>query len=481
MPSVSLIKGDKMEFGGVDYRDAIPVNMYAVLKPVLNSAGYLYQMLGLTTFGTGSGIDRDGIWSSASNFEGHYRVSGTNLVSLDASGVETVLGTIPGTGQVSIDFSFNNVLIAAEGNLYYYNNTDGFRQITDTDESVVGNPIAVAFVAQFIVLTDGVRIYHSNIVTDITPENEEIFPLDNEAVAEFTPDTTLSVRKNEDNELMVFGSGSTENFVFNPNFSSGFAFQPLDGKASTLGVSGSFSMCELEGKWYVLGRRAETAPSCYLYYNGSAQKIASREIEQVLDDYTDDELSTTTMDCLTIDKVKLVFYHFPNETYLYNASVAESQGVDNAWSLVKTGTGNENYRARNFVRDPRIGKWIVGDKLDSRIGLFDKTVATQYGDIAEFLIYSPFLNLETLSINNIELQTIPGIVDSSQDATVFVSRTENGRTYGQEASILYGDQYNYNQRFRPVRMGYVRHWTGFKFRGASRSRMAFGLFDVEAS
>jgi len=461
-----------MEQDGVDYRDAIPVNMYGVLRPELQSAGYMYQMPGLTDYGTGSGKDRGGIWCSAEGFENHYRVSGTNLISVDEFGVVTILGTVPGTEECPMTFTFNNVILVADKKLFYFNPTDGFRQITDGTN--VGSPISVVFVAQFVVLTDGTRIYHSQIL------DEESFPLANEAVAEFEPDITLTLKKNEDNELLALGEFSTEHFIFNAA-PSGFAFTPLDRKASKLGLSGINTIDELEGMWYTLGRREETAPSCYMYSAGSGRKIASREIEKVLEDFTDDELSTTTVDCITLDKVNLVFYHFPTVTYLFNASIAESQGVDNAWSLVKAGTGDADYRGKGFVRDPRNGKWLVGDKLDSRLGVFDKTVATQYGDIAEWLLFTPFLNLETLSINNIELQTIPGIVDATKDATVFVSRTENGRTYGQEATILYGGEFEYNRRFRPVRMGYVRHWTGFKFRGASRSRMAFGLLNVEAS
>lgn len=461
-----------MDSSGVDYRDSIPVNMYGVLREELQSAGYMYQMPGLTSFDNGQGIDRGCIWVSTPAFEGHYRVSGNSLISVSDSGSVTVLGTVPGSEQVPMDFTFNNVILVADKKLYYYNPTDGFRQITDGGNVV--NPISVVFVAQFVVLTDGERIYHSQIL------DEESFPLENEAVAEFSPDKTLTLKKNEDNELVVPGEFSIEHFVFN-GAPTGFAFTPLDRKASKLGIAGTMAIDELEAAWYILGRREETAPSCYIYSAGTGNKIASREIEQVLEGYTDDELAATTVDGITLDKISLVFYHFPNETYLFNATIAQSMGVDNAWSLVKTGVEDANYRARNFVRDPRIGQWLVGDKTDSSIGIFDKTVATQYDEIAEWILFTPFLKLETLSIDQLEIETIPGIVNDINDATVFVSRTDDGRTNGQEWTQLYGDQWSYNQRFYIRRFGYVRHWMGFKFRGASRNRMAFGLLNIEAS
>ena len=207
MVAVTLIKGDKFDPSQVDYRDALSVNMYGVPHNVLNAAGYMYQMPGLTLHASGRGIDRGGIWCSADGFEGHYRVSGTDLIVIDEYGLITVLGTVPGTEQCPITFSFNNVILVADKKLYYYNPTDGFRQITDGFN--VGNPIDVIFVANFIVLTDGSRIYHSQIL------NEEVFPIENEAVAEFEPDATLALEKNEDNELVVFGQFSTEHFIFN--------------------------------------------------------------------------------------------------------------------------------------------------------------------------------------------------------------------------------------------------------------------------
>lgn len=472
MPSVTLIKGDTLAGNGVDYRDAVPVNMYGVLKPILGAAGYMYQMPGITSFGQGDGVDRGGIWVSTPSFEGHYRVSGNSLIRVDQNGLSTVLGTVPGVEQVPMDFTFNNVILVADGKVYYYNSSAGLRVIPllGFDKPI----ISIVFVAQFVVITDGQFIRHSDIL------DEESFPINNEAVAEFSPDKTLTLKKNEDNELVVPGQFSIEHFVFNAA-PTGFAFTPLDRKATKLGISGTMSIDEMDATYYLVGRREETSPSCYIYSAGTGQKIASREIEQILEGYTDDQLSVCTVDAISLDKVDLIFFHFPDQTYLFNATLAQAQGVDNAWSLVKTGTYDADYRARNFVRDPRIGEFVVGDKLGANLGILDKKVATQYGEIAEWILYTPIIKLETMSINLLEIETIPGIVNDIEDATVFVSRTEDGRIYGKEWTELYGNRWDYNQRFEIRRFGYVRNWIGFKFRGTSRNRMAFGLLNVEVS
>ena len=461
-----------MEFGGVDYRDAVPVNMYAVKREELNSQGYMYQMYGLTNYGTGSGIDRNAMWVSANGLQNHYRISGTDFETIDELGNVTVLGTVPNTEQCSITFSFNNVIVVGNQQLFYYNPTDGFREITSS--GVVGSPIDCVWVANYVFLTDGTDIYHSTLA------DEEIFSASDSAEPDFSPDNVVGIAKNKNNELVVFNEFSIQHYIDVGD--ANFAFQNLPSKTTKLGILGTHCKSELKGKFYLMGRRVNEKPSCYIYSLGSAQKIASREIEKVLDTYTPDELATTTIDSFTADDVDLIIYHFPNDSYMFNATIAQLVGVGSAWSKIKTDTtGDEPYRAKNIVIDPRNGKMIVGDKIDGTIGELDDSVATHYGDIAEWLLFTPFLNLETLSINQMEIEIIPGIVDAAEDATVMVSRTTNGRTYGQEWTEEYGAAYDYNNRFIIRTFGYVRHWVGFKFRGASRSRMVFGLLDVEAS
>lgn len=473
MPAVSLIKGDKMASGQADYRDALPVNMFAVPRDILGAAGYMYQMYGLTQFGTGLGVDRGGIWVFADGLEGHYRVSGTSFISVDESGNTTTLGTIAGSEQCSFAYSFNNVIVVGNQQLFYYNPTEGFREITSS--GVVGNPIDVVWIDNYVFLTDGTDIYHSNIL------NEELFEATASTEPQYQPDKVFGLAKNKSNELVVLGEVSIQHYI--NTGAENFAFQNLGSKVGKLGILGTHCKAELEGIFYTLGRREQDNPSCYQYSLGSSQKIASREIEQVLSEYTPDELSATTIDTFLDDKMKLVIYHFPNDSYMFNATIAEVVGVENAWCKLESGRNNVNlrpYRAKNIILDPRNGRWVCGDKEDSTLGYLDDTVATHYSEIAQWIMFTKYLDLETLSINLIEMEIIPGIT-SDEDATFFISRTNDGRIYGQEWSEEYGMQYDYNNRVYRARFGYVRHWTAFKFRGASRSRMVFGLLNVEAS
>lgn len=470
MPQVSLIKGDTVD-SNTDYRDALPVNMYAIPRDILGAKGYMINFYGLTPYTTATGIDRGGKWVSRDNFEGHYRVSGTKFISIDGLGVVTELGDIPGTDQCSITYSFNNVAIVGDGKLYYYNPTAGFRRMTDPD---IGAPIDIVWVDGIFFLTDGRKIYHSDVL------DEENYLNVAQGDPQFIPDASRGLGHNEDNEVIVFGAFSKENFL---NVGTGdFTYQRLPRKAQKIGILGTHCKKEMNGNWYILGRRLETSPSFHIVTIGEERVIGTRETDLVLEEYTDNDLSTTTVDAFTDGNVKMVIFHLPHHTLMYNETIAEKFGSnDSAWTILKSDVaGNVPFRGRSFVRDERNGQWLCGDRIDSRLGIIDEHACTQYGEIVEWELFTPLLKLETKSIDYLEMETIPGIAPDN-DATVFFSMTADARIYGQEWIQLYGNNNDYNQRFIMRTLGYVRHWVGFKFRGASRSRMSFAYLNIEVS
>lgn len=466
---VSLIKGDAVD-DNVDYRDNLPVNMFAVPRKTLGSDAYFINYYGLSLFGVGAGVDRGAIWVSRDGFEGHYRVSGEKLISVGQNGVVTELGDIPGSDQVSMDYSFNNLAIVASGRLYYYNQANGFREIVDPD---VGAPIDIVWVDGYFFLTDGESIYHSNIA------DEEVYDPLAFGNSQFQPDPSRGLGKNEDNEILVFGQFTVEYFV---NVGSDpFAFQRIQRKSQKIGIAGTHCKAELEAKWYVLGRRKETAFSFHVVTLGNEQTISTRETDKVLATYTDEQLALVTMDVWKIDNVALVIYHLPSHTLMFNVTTAERFGVEAAWSILKTDiNGDDPCRAKNYILDERNNKWIAGDRLASNIGEVRRDICTQYDEVVEWLLFSPFLKIEKLSIDKLEIETIPGVAPNN-DAKVFFSISQDGRTFGNEWYQLYGENLDYGARFIMRRLGYIRDWCGFKFRGANSARVAFGLMTIKVT
>jgi hypothetical protein len=469
MPSIPFIKGDKVD-DNTDYRDALPVNYYAVLRDIYGEKGYMLNYYGLTDFATGQGISRGSILVVRPGLEGQYRVSGTSLIKIEDDQSVTVLGVISGAGQASMTYSLNNLAIVADKKLYYYNPTNGFRQITDSD---VGSPIDIVWADFRFVLTDGEYLFQSSLLDETIYE-----PLDFSG-SDFQPDKILGVGLNDDNELISFGALTTEYFqnIGQDNFS----YTRIQLKAVKAGIAGTHCKSEFKDKWFALTRRENTQFQFSIIQSGSSESITSREIEKVLSKYTGEELSKTVIEVFTKDSVTWMIAHLPNETLAYNHTLAKAVGINMAWSILKSDDyGNKTYRGKDMTYDPRFSKWCIGDKLGSKIGFLDDSVCTHYSEIVEGLIYTSILPLETLSINEVKLKTIPGI-SPSNDATVFISRTDDMRIYSKEHTEQYGTSFDYNKNFTMRNLGYVRSDTAFKIRTASRSRMAFCRLDVEAS
>jgi hypothetical protein len=462
---VTLIKGDKIGIE-TDYRDALPVNMYAIKREILGAQGYMECYPGLTQIATGSGIDRGGNYNE--RFKEHYRVSGTKLIKV-AGGVTTELGTIPGTSQVRMDdfYSFNTQGIIADGKFFLYSPTGGFVEVVDPD---LGSPIDGVWVDLYYFMTDGEYLFH----TDITDETA-IDPL-KFATAEFMPDPSLGLAKTQDNKVMVFGRYSLEYFVNTAQ--ENFAFQRVVTRAQKIGIVATHAKCEGAFKFFITGGRKSEAVGVHALGVGSSEKISTKEIDKILAAYTEPQLADMRMECRQENSTSFILVHLPNETLCFNETIALQFGVEVAWSILKTNiVGSALYRGINGVFDANLAQWVYGDKRDPIIGKLDQTVFTHYDEIQEWILYSPFLKLETQSIDEIEIEIIPGHT-AFINAKVAFSMTFDGLTYGTEHWQEYGEPNEYNKKFVLRRIGYIADWVGFKFRGATKSRMAFALLKV---
>jgi hypothetical protein len=456
---INLIKGDTVG-AETDYRDALPTNMYAVPRPILGVAGYMIQEPGLTQFADGLGADRGGVWNEEQ--QKVFRVSGEKFVEVGPFGAVAELGTIAGSLQAAMPYSFNTQAVVVEGRYFLYDLTNGFREVTDPD---LGDPIDATWIDGYYFFTDGENIYH----TDISDE-EAIDPL-KFATAEFMPDPTLGVAKTLDNKVMVFDRYSCEFFI--NRATANFAFSRVPGRALGVGIVGTHAKTEVAGSWFVVGGGKVEATSVYRRGVGSSEKVATREVEKIIGLYTEDELSPIRVESYEEDGISFVIIHLPDHTLKLNVTVAKSMGLANAWSINRSEVPEEQtWRAINGVFDPRIPSWQYGDKVDGRVGLLDNEVATHYGKLAEWLLYTPFIYLDGQSIDKLEIETIPGFT-TTEDATVFLSLSYDGVSYGKERTVNYGRPNHYGQNFIVRRLGYVNEWAGIKLRGATRSRMCF--------
>lgn len=467
MPSqvIPLIKGDEVK--NAEYRDALPVNVVSILRPTSFPNGYFMTYPGLVSFGTGWGIDRGAVFNERNNK--HFRVSGTRFIEVDIDGTVTVLGNIIGTSQARLEgfTSFNTQGIIADGKMFLYDQVNGLVEVTDPD---LGNPIDGVWINGYYFLTDGEYVYH----TDIGDETA-IDPL-KYATAEFMPDEVKGVSKTQDNKVVVFGRYSIE--YFTDIAQENFAFTRIESRAQKIGIIATHAKCEVANEFYIIGSRKIESISAYKVGLGSAVKIATKEIDEIISEYTESELADIRIESYTDKNTTFVLFHLPNHVLCFNTNFAQQFGLDYAWSILRSDlAGDDPYRAINGIFDPRIAKWIWGDKINTNIGELSHNTAKHYTDIVEWIIYTPFLYLETMSIDQLQLKTIPGF-NISDDAQIAISSTFDGQAYSLEQWFNTGAPLDYTKRFIIFQLGYVSHFVGFKLRGVSQSKMAIANMEI---
>ena len=493
---IPLIKGESVDSSS-QWRDSLPQNMYAVDKPTLGAEGFMTSYPGLEFVAVGdldtNGRDRGAIWVSTPSFIGQYRVIGGSLSKIEITDgfLNTLdsLGLVPGYDLVKMAYSFNNLAIVADGRLFYYNPTDGLREIIDNE---VGTPIDIVWGDNLFILTDGTNIYHSDPL-----DEENYLPLDFGS-AEFQPDPSLGLGFNEDSELIAFGTLSVEHFT---NVGSeNFVFRRIKQKAQKIGIVSTVSKGYYGNTYYMLGGRENSQFGAYITESGASQKISSVAVDKILSGYLRSDMQESIVEVVEFDGTILCLIHLPKDYVLcFNQSAAKKFGIESAWSVL-TSRDAENpesatqlaHRAYNYIHDKTYNRWFCGDKVNFRVGLVDPDRGDQYHAPQELIMDSPLIKLETLSIDSLDIETVPGQKVKSffydpfgtpleDESTVFVSLTYNGRTHGKEWTKLYGRNNDYSTRFYIRRLGYVRDIVGFRFRAYTRARMSFANFNVEAS
>ena len=460
--TVNIIKGDTIGLD-TEYKDSLPVNMYAVNKDILGAAGYLVGIPGLTEFGTPTGLDRGAVYNE--RFDIHFRVSGQSLISVGNNGDVVVLGTIPGERQVSMPYSFNTQAIVADGRMFLYSPSGGLIEITDED---LGQPLDAVWIDGYYLMVDGENVYH----TDIADESS-IVPL-SFGTAEFMPDDSLAIAKTQDNKAIIFGRGSIE--YFDDIAAENFAFTRIPSRSQKIGIVSTHAVCEVSGFFYLVGGREKESIGLHVITVGSSQKVSTKDVDAIFAQYKEHELGDIRVESRKEQDTTFVIIHLKNHTLCFNETIAGKLGIEYAWTELRT--DEDKYRAINGVFDPRVALFVYGDRLTSKLGYLDRSHFSQYGESQEFILDTPFIALNGKSIDEVELNTIPGR-NSTDDATIAFSMTLDGLTYSRESWQLYGNQKEYGRRFIALRLGYVSNWLGFRFRGRTTSRLSFSAMRLK--
>jgi len=458
---VPILNGIYTDTAG-DFRVEYPRNMVPVILNTGISAGYFRPADGIVSLGTGPGIDRGAI-----EWEGLlYRVMGTKLVSISSTNVVTVIGDVGGTGQVTFDYSFDYLAIASGGNLFLYRPSTGLQQVTDPD---LGTVIDVVWVDGYFMTTDGEFL----IVTELN-DPFSVNPL-KYGSSEADPDPVVALLKVR-NEVYALNRHTIE--VFDNVGGSLFPFQRVEGAQVQRGTIGTHTCCVFQESIAFIGGGRNEAPAVWLIAGSNAEKISSREVDLLLTEFTEAQLSTVLMEARVDNGYRQLYIHLPNQTLVFDAASTTQAGAP-VWFTLSTGlVGPAQYRAKNLVW--AYNRWNVGNPASTAFGYLTDTLSSHWGELNGWQFSTIIIYNESRGVifHELELVALTGNTIFGQDPSIWTSYTEDGLTWSQERVCKAGKTGVRGKRLSWLQQGRMRQWRAQKFRGTSDAQLAVARLEA---
>jgi len=442
------------------FRTAYPRNLVPVPKATGISSGYLAPADGIVTLATAPGIDRGGInWNGTC-----YRVMGWTIAAVAGNGSITSIATVPGTGRVTMDYSFDDMAIAADGGLYIFDGTT-VTQVTDAD---LGTVLDVIWVDGYYMTTDGQYL----VVTELG-DPFSVNPL-KYGSSEADPDPIVALLKIR-NEPYALNRYTIE--VFDNVGGDLFPFARNEGAQIQKGCVGTHACCVyMDAVAFLGGGRNETV-SVYVGLNGSALKIATDEIDTVLSAYTEDQLSGVLVESRVDGSHEWLYVHLPDKTLAYDGAASKELGVPVWFTLTSSVVGDSQYRAQGHVYC--YNKWIVGDPQAARLGYLSPELSSHYGEINgwEFSTQIVYNESRGAVFHSLELVSLTGRI-AGVDPVVWASYSLDGMEWSAEQSRKAGKYGERNRRIAWLQNGFMRDRRIQKFRGTSDAHIAIARLEA---
>lgn len=448
-----------------DFRTSYPINCVPVPLKTNISNGYLRVAEGITRLDHNdlpSGSSRGAInWKNE-----EYRVIGSKLIKVAFDGTYTTLGDVGVGDQVSMDYSFDRLAIASNEVLYYWDGT----MLTKVTDSDLGAVIDMIWVDGYFMTTDGVNL----VVTELA-DPTAVDPL-KYGSSEADPDPVTALVKAR-NEVYALNRYTIE--VFNNVGGDNFPFQRVDGALIPKGVVGTHAKCLIDGTFAFLGGGRNEPCSVYIANAANPLKLATREVETLIQAYTDTELASVVMEYRETKVNQHIYVRLPNQTLVYDFAASQALGTPVWFYMSSSISGISPYRAKDFCYC--YGQWRVGDTLESKLGVIDDSVTTQYGNVIGWqfdteIIYNAS---KGVLVNQLEIVGLFGRAEVGADPTIFVSWTNDGVIWSDERVLHIGKIGERGKRPEIRQNGRFSNWRAYRIRGANACVASFTRLEAE--
>ena len=354
----------------VNAADSRMVNLFPeIVAEAGKEPAFLSRAPGLRLLASiGTGPIR-GVWAFSSDASVAFVVSGTKLYQIDTSYTATLLGTIAGTGPVSMADNGTQLFVAANGPSYIYNvSTSTFAQITDTD---FPGAVTVGYLDGYFVFNEpsSERIWVTSLL-----DGSSIDPLDF-ASAEGSPDGVVGLIIDH-REVWIFGTNSVE--VWYDAGNQDFPLARIQGAFNEIGCIAPYSIAKMDNGLFWLGADARGRGIVYRANGYTGQRISTHAVEWQIQQYGD--LSDAVAYTYQQDGHSFYVLIFPsaNTTWVYDAATQ-------AWHE-RAGWSNGAFtRHRSNCQMAFNNEVVVGDYLNGNVYAFDTNLFADNGQIQKWL------------------------------------------------------------------------------------------------
>jgi hypothetical protein len=367
---------------------------------------------------------------------------------------------------VTLDYSFDLLAIVSEGKLFYWNGSL-LTQVTDPDLGTVNDAV---WVDGYFMTTDGVNL----VVTELT-DPTQVNPL-KYGSSEIDPDDIVALLKIR-NEIYALNRYSIE--IFTNIGGEFFPFQRIEGAEIPKGTVGTYACCVFMQTLAFLGSGRNESPGIYLGENSTAKKISSQEIDYILEQYTEEELSQVKLEARNDKSHQHLYVHLPDRTLVFDGAISPEIGQAVWFVLTSTLNSFEKYRARNFVWHNN--KWFAGDTETASIGYFLENVSSHWGNKTRWEFSTSIVYNEGNGglFHELELVSLPGRVLTGLNPQLSTSYSTDGMSWSQERFISAGTTGATNKRLVWLQQGHMRNWRIQRFKGTSDAHLSFARLEAQ--
>ena len=372
----SPILGSSYVARSVNAADNRMVNLFPEAIPEGGKeAAFLNRAPGLRLLTTiGDGPIR-GMWT----FGGFgYVVSGNKLYKINSLYTATLLGTVDGTGPVSMSSNVNTaevgsnaqLMIACNPNSYIYDTTTGtFSQIT-TDQFRGAKLVDFISPGYFVAMqSNGLTFQISALNDGLTWDILDFSTVDG------SPDALVSMIVDH-NEIWLFGTQSVEVWYYNGDID--FPFARIQGAFNEIGCAAAYSVAKLDNGLFWLGADARGQGIVYRSNGYTGVRISTHAIEYAIAQY--DVISDAIAYTYQQEGHSFYVLTFPtaNATWVYDVATQ-------AWHERASWENSHFNRHRSNCQMAFNGEVIVGDYVNGNLYAFDLDVYSDNGQTQRWL------------------------------------------------------------------------------------------------